>query len=144
MGLRIGIPLFLVAFTVDFATKSAAVRWDEHLVVHHVSPEPVRRLLMTAAAIAVAALLSELSVRRPDLGRPWGAWIGVPLLAAGVLGNGSSSYLWPPGVPDFIPTGKWVANVADFEIYIGSVGGVVALMIGALVVFALERRAART
>lgn len=141
MALRIGIPLFLVAFALDFATKAAAVRWDGHLVVHDVRPELPRRLLMSLLAVAAAALLSRIAARR-GLGRPWGAWIGVPLLVAGVLGNGVSSYLWSPGVPDFIPTGKWVANVADFEIFFGSVGGILALMVGACVAFALERRAA--
>jgi hypothetical protein len=44
------------------------------------------------------------------------------------LGGGASNvadvYLWPGGVPDFIPVGDWVANPADFAIF----GGVSALM----------------
>lgn len=44
------------------------------------------------------------------------------------LGGGASNvadvYLWPGGVPDFIPVGDWVANPADFAIY----GAVLALM----------------
>lgn len=137
MGLRLGIPLFLVAFTVDFATKAYAVRWDEHLVVHHVPAHLARRLLMSLLAVGTAAAFTRVAARR-SFGRPWGAWIGVPLLVAGVLGNGISSYLWPPGVPDFIPTGKWVANVADFEIFFGIVGGVAALAVGYCVTFGRE------
>lgn len=44
------------------------------------------------------------------------------------LGGGASNvidvYLWPGGVPDFIPMGDWVWNPADFAIY----GAVFALM----------------
>jgi hypothetical protein len=143
MALRIGIPLFLVAFTVDFATKSAAVRWDAALVVHDVPPQLARRVVMSLLAVGAAVLFTRISARR-SLGRPWGAWVGVPLLVAGVLGNGISSYLWPPGVPDFIPTGKWVSNVADFEIFVGAGGGIAALMVGYCISFARERLATAT
>lgn len=143
MGLRIGIPLFLVAITVDFATKSAAVRWDRHLVIHHVPPQLARGALMSLLAVVGAVLFTAISARR-NFGRPWGAWIGVPVLVAGVLGNGVSSYLWRPGVPDFIPTGRWVANVADFEIFFGAVGGVLTLMVGCCLTFARERLAERS
>ena len=137
MALRVGLPLFLVALTADFATKSAAVRWDEHVVFHHVPPELPRRLAMSALAIAVAAAFTQVAARR-GLGRPWGAWIGVPLLVAGILGNAVSSYLWPRGVPDFIPSGAWVFNVADFEIFFGIVGGIFALIAGFCLTYARE------
>ncbi|HEY4412966.1 MAG TPA: signal peptidase II [Gaiellaceae bacterium] len=139
MGLRIGIPLFLVAFTVDFATKSAAVRWDGHVIFHDVPAELPKRVVMSLLAIGAAAAFTRVSERR-KLGRPWGAWLGVPLLVAGILGNGVSSYLWPRGVPDFIPSGDWVFNVADFEIFFGIVGGILTLIAGFCLSYALERR----
>ena len=137
MGLRIGLPLFAVAFTVDVATKSAAVRWDPHVIFHDVPPQLPRRVLMSLLAVAAAAAMTKVAERR-RLGRPWGAWIGVPLLAAGVLANGVSSYLWPRGVPDFIPSGDWVFNVADFEIFFGIVGGILALIAGFVLAYARE------
>lgn len=33
-------------------------------------------------------------------------------------------------MPDFIVTGDWIGNVADFEISFGIVGGVLALIVG--------------
>lgn len=137
MALRVGIPLFLVAITVDFATKSAAVRWDEHVIFHDVPAQLPRRIIMSLAAIFVAAGFTRVAARR-GLGRPWGAWVGVPLLVAGILGNGISSYLWARGVPDFIPSGAWVFNVADFEIFFGIVGGILALIAGFCLTYARE------
>jgi hypothetical protein len=49
-------------------------------------------------------------------------------LCAVLLGGGASNaidtYLWPGGVPDFIPMGGWIWNPADFAIY----GATFALM----------------
>jgi lipoprotein signal peptidase len=142
MALRVGMPLFLVAITVDFATKSAAVRWDTHVVFHHVPADLGRRVVMSLLAVAAGVAFTKISERR-SFGRPWGAWLGVPVLVAGILGNGISSYLWPRGVPDFIPSGDWVFNLADFEIFFGIVGGIVGLIVGFCLTYALERRPVR-
>jgi hypothetical protein len=138
MGLRIGIPLFAAAFTADMMTKVAAVEGHAHVYFHNVPSRLPERLLGIVLAVAVAWGLTRLSARRRDFGRPWGAWIGVPILAAGILANGVSSMLWRYGVPDFIWTGDSIMNVADFEIFFGIVGGAVALAVGWCVTYGRE------
>jgi Signal peptidase (SPase) II len=46
------------------------------------------------------------------------------LVLGGTASNVIDVYLWPGGVPDFIPMGDWVWNPADFAIY----GAILALM----------------
>jgi hypothetical protein len=138
MALRIGIPLFAAAFVADLATKTIAVDDHAHVYFHDAPSRLPKRLLGIALAIAVTALLTRLSARRRDLGRPWGAWIGAPILAAGILANGVSSLIWQRGVPDFIWTGDSIMNVADFEIFFGIVGGLLALVVGYCVTFGRE------
>jgi len=135
VGLRIGVPLFLVGFLADLATKAAAVQWDDHVYYHAVPSQIPRRILMSLLALGAAAAFTW-AARRRRLGRPWGAWVGMPLLVAGVLANGVSALLWARGVPDFITTGDWTGNVADFEIFFGIVGGILALMVGFCLAYA--------
>jgi len=137
VALRIGIPLFTAAFVADLVTKAAAVRGPWAVYFHDVPNRLPERLLGIALAIALTAALTRLSARRRDFGRPWGAWIGVPILVAGILGNGISPFIWH-GVPDFIWTGDSIMNVADFEIFFGIVGGGLALAIGYCVTFGRE------
>ena len=74
------------------------------------------------------------------LGRQWGVWIGCSLLVAGILANGISPLLWTQGVPDFIDVrGGWVWNVADFEIAVGLTGGLISVVLSAIVVYTRER-----
>ena len=138
MGLRIGIPLFAAAFVADLASKASAVDGHAHVYFHDVPSRLPKRLAGILLAIAVTVVLTRLSARRRDLGRPWGAWVGVPILAAGILANGISSLIWQRGVPDFIWTGDSIMNVADFEIFFGIVGGVAALAVGYCVTFGRE------
>jgi lipoprotein signal peptidase len=69
-----------------------------------------------------------------------GEWVGCGLLAAGILANGISPLLWNQGVPDFIDVrGGWVWNLADFEIAIGLTGGLLSVVLSAVVVYTRER-----
>lgn len=129
MGRRLALPLFAVAFLADIVSKAAAVHWHAGVYYHAVPGQMPRRVLMSALAIGSAAAFTRAAQRR-GLGRPWGAWVGVPLLVAGVLANGVSTFIWSRGVPDFITTAEWTGNVADFEIFFGIVGGILALMVG--------------
>jgi hypothetical protein len=137
MGIRIGVPLFTAAFVADLVTKAVAVNGPWAVYFHDVPSRLPKRLLAVALAIVVTVLLTRLSARRRDLGRPWGAWIGAPILVAGILGNGISPLIWH-GVPDFIWTGDSIMNVADYEIFFGIVGGGIALAVGYCVTFGRE------
>lgn len=137
MGLRIGIPLFTAAFIADLVTKAYAVEGPWAVYFHDVPARLPKRLLGIVLAIGVAVALTRLSARRRDFGRPWGAWIGVPILVAGILGNGISPLIWH-GVPDFIWTGDSIMNVADYEIFFGIVGGMAALIVGYCITFGRE------
>jgi lipoprotein signal peptidase len=94
---------------------------------------------MTALAVAVTYLLTR-GAQRLAIGRLWGAWIGVGLLAGGVLGNGISGLLWSRGVPDFIHTPAYVWNLADVEIVIGVTGGILSVAVAALSAYLRDRR----
>ena len=135
MGWRVGVPLFAAALTADLVSKSFAVAYDSHVYFHAVDGQLPRRIVMCAAAVVAALVLTHVAARR-GFGRPWGAWIGAPLLVAGVLANGLSVVIWPRGVPDFIVTGDWIGNLADFEIFFGIVGGVLALIVGFCLTYA--------
>jgi hypothetical protein len=137
MGLRIGIPLFAAAFVADLVSKTVAVNGHWAVYFHDVPSRLPKRLLMIALAVAATVALTKLSARRRDFGRPWGAWVGVPILTAGILGNGISPYFWH-GVPDFIWTGNSIMNVADFEILFGIVGGTIVLVLGYCVTYGRE------
>jgi hypothetical protein len=135
MGRRIALPLFFAALCADLVTKTLAVAYDRQVYFHSVTGELPKRLLMSAIAIVAAIVLTHVAARR-GFGRPWGAWIGAPVLVAGILGNGLSVLIWPRGVPDFIVTGDWIGNLADFEIFFGIVGGVAALTVGFCLTYA--------
>ena len=136
MGRRVAVPLFVAALAADLVSKTLAVAYDPQVYFHTVAGELPRRIVMCALAVAASVLLTHVAARR-GFGRPWGAWIGVPILVAGILGNGISPFIWH-GVPDFIWTGDSIMNVADFEIFFGIVGGGLALAIGYCVTFGRE------
>jgi lipoprotein signal peptidase len=98
----------------------------------------VRRLAMSIVAVAVVVALTRLAAWR-GIGRIWGAWFGVGLLVAGIVGNGVSRLIWSRGVPDFVTMGREVWNVADFEIGLGLTGGLVSIAVAALFAFARDR-----
>jgi hypothetical protein len=135
MGRRIAVPVFFAALSADLVSKTLAVAYDRHVYFHAVAGELPKRILMSGLAVAAAVVLTRIAARR-GFGRPWGAWIGAPLLVAGVLGNGLSVVIWSRGVPDFIVTGDWIGNLADFEIFFGIVGGVFALIVGFCLTYA--------
>jgi hypothetical protein len=135
MGRRIALPLFFAALCADLVTKALAVAYDRQVYFHAVAGELPRRVVMCALAVAAAVLITHVAARR-GFGPPWGAWIGAPLLVAGVLGNGLSAVIWSRGVPDFIVTGDWIGNLADFEIFFGIVGGFLALIVGFCLTYA--------
>lgn len=135
MGRRVAVPLFVAALTADLVSKTLAVAYDPQVYFHPVAGELPKRVVMCALAVAGSVVLTHVAARR-GFGRPWGAWIGAPLLVAGVLGNGLSVLIWSRGVPDFIVTGDWIGNLADFEIFFGIVGGFLALIVGFCLTYA--------
>ena len=134
------MPVFAAAFAADLLSKNWAVQTSQDIIFHARPNDLLRRVVMSAVAIMVAAMLTRLA-RWRGLGRTWGLWIGCALLVAGVLANGVSPLLWSRGVPDFIHvSGGWVWNVADFEIVIGMTGGILSIAVGAMFVYAREAR----
>ena len=141
--LRLSVLVFAVGFSVDLLAKQWAVSHNVGALLYNdtASQFPLR-LLFCAVAIAVALALGRFAGSR-GLGRQWGLWIGAPLLVAGVLANGVSSFLWARGVPDFIDVeGGWVWNLADFEIAIGMTGGILSVGVSAVATYARGLRAA--
>jgi multidrug transporter EmrE-like cation transporter len=133
---------FALALGADLASKVLAIAYDVdgNVVVYNDRPGMLTmRILMTLVALVVTYLLTR-AARRLEIGRLWGAWIGVGLLAGGVLGNGISSVVWRRGVPDFIHTPAYVWNLADFEISFGVTGGIVSVAVAALSAYVRERR----
>jgi hypothetical protein len=135
MGRRVAVPLFFVSLVADLVTKTLAVAYDGQVYFHPVAAELPKRIVMCALAVVGAVALTHVASRR-GFGRPWGAWVGAPLLVAGVLANGLSVVIWSRGVPDFIVTGDWIGNLADFEIFFGIVGGFLALIVGFCLTYA--------
>jgi lipoprotein signal peptidase len=93
---------------------------------------------MSVVAVGVVVALTRLASWR-GIGRIWGAWVGVGLLVAGIVGNGASRFIWTRGVPDFVTMGREVWNIADFEIGVGLTGGIASIAVAALFAFARER-----
>jgi hypothetical protein len=110
---RRALLVLLVAIAVtaaDHAAKLAAA-WLEPAAYMH-NPAPM--VYDWAMLVPAVALLLPSRVTAVLLG----------LYLGGSASNVADVYLWPGGVPDFIPVGDWVANPADFAIF----GGVGALM----------------
>jgi lipoprotein signal peptidase len=141
---RIALPVFTAAFAVDLLTKQWAVSHHlDRVVFNHRASELPVRVLMSFVAVAVAAVLASLAAQR-GLGQQRGLWVGCGLLLAGVLGNGLSPIFWSRGVPDFIDLpGGSVANLADFEITFGLIGGILSVAFAAVLVYGREALARR-
>jgi len=140
-AVTIGIT-FVLALGADLASKVLAIAYDVDgkVVVYNDRPGMLTlRILMSIVALAVTYLLTR-GARRLAIGHLWGAWIGVGLLAGGVMGNGISSVIWSRGVPDFIHTPAYVWNLADFEISFGVTGGILSIAVAALSAYVRERR----
>ena len=143
MGFRVGVTIFAAALAADLATKEWAVATRLHSVYFNTPRQGLLfRVVMCTVALSFIVLATRVAAWR-RLGRPWGAWIGGALLVAGVLGNGVSPLLWTKGVPDFIVTGDWIGNLADFEIFFGITGGFFALALGVVLLYGREKLAAR-
>jgi lipoprotein signal peptidase len=141
---RVATPIFFAAFAGDLLTKQWVVSHGDVLIFNDRPSELPLRVLMSVIALAAAVVLARLAAAR-GLGRQWGLWIGVALLVSGVLANGISAVLWARGVPDFIAVqGGWVWNVADFEIAIGMIGGILSVAVSAVVIYARESTARRS
>ena len=139
MAFRVAIPVFLAAFAVDLLSKQCVISHGDVLIFNGNPTNLPRRVLMSLVAIGVAGGLARLAALR-GLGRQWGVWIGCALLVAGTLANGVSPQLWSEGVPDFISvSGGWVWNVADFEIAVGMVGGILSVAFSAVLVYSREK-----
>ena len=105
--------VLLVALTVivlDHAAKLGAA-WLEPVDYMH-NPAPM--------AYFWVMLLPALALLFPSrvMAGLFAVWLG------GSASNVIDVYVWPGGVPDFIPMGDWVWNPADFAIY----GGAFALV----------------
>jgi lipoprotein signal peptidase len=139
VAFRVAIPVFLAAFAVDLLSKQWVISHGDVLIFNGNPTNLPRRVLMSLVAIGVAGGLARLAALR-GLGRQWGVWIGCALLVAGTLANGVSPQLWSEGVPDFISvSGGWVWNVADFEIAVGMVGGILSVAFSAVLVYSREK-----
>jgi hypothetical protein len=139
VALRVIALVFLGAFAADLMSKRWAVAHAGGLIFNNSPSHLPLRVLMSLVAVAVGFVLARLAALR-GLGRQWGVWVGCGLLAAGILANGISPLLWNQGVPDFIDVrGGWVWNLADFEIAIGLTGGLLSVVLSAVVVYTRER-----
>jgi lipoprotein signal peptidase len=139
VAVRVTSVVFIWAFAADLASKEWAVGHANSLIFNRTPSHLPFRVLMSFLAIAVGFFLAWIAARR-GLGRQWGVWTGCALLVAGILANGISPLIWSRGVPDFIDVrGGWVWNVADFEIALGLTGGLLSVVLSAVVVYTRER-----
>jgi lipoprotein signal peptidase len=134
---RVCVLTFLLGLLVDLASKAYAIQ-RLHVIYNDKPGQLVRRLAMSVVAVLVVVALTRLAEWR-GIGRIWGAWVGVGLLVAGIVGNGVSRLIWSRGVPDFVDMGREIWNVADFEIGLGLTGGIASIAVAALLAFARER-----
>jgi hypothetical protein len=109
---RCKIVLFiaLTIIALDHAAKLAAAWLEPAAYMHNPAPMEYFWVLLLPAL----ALLFPSRV----MAGLFAVWLG------GSASNVIDIYVWPGGVPDFIPIGDWVWNVADFAIY----GGAFALV----------------
>ena len=129
---------FTVAFALDLFTKLWAVTWlagPDEIIFNDRPHDLAMRLDVCVVTVGVVYLLGRFAHRR-GIGPLYAAWLCVGVLLAGTLGNGVSTYLWDPGVPDFIHTGGgWLWNVADFEIAFGLLGTALSMVATAVVAY---------
>jgi hypothetical protein len=136
-ALRIATPIFVGAFAADLVSKRWAVAHANALIFNDTPSYLPLRMLMSRSRSASS---SHGWRRCADSVGSGGVSIGCALLVTGILANGISPLLWARGVPDFIVVrGGWVWNLADFEIAIGLTGGLLSVILSAVVVYTRER-----
>jgi Signal peptidase (SPase) II len=108
--LRLVLIVAISVLAVDHAAKLGAAWLEPSAYMHNSAP----MVYDWALLVPTIALLIPSRVTAVLLG----------LFLGGGASNVADVYLWPGGVPDFIPVGDWVSNPADFAIF----GGVAALM----------------
>lgn len=108
--LKLVLLIALAVLALDHAAKLGAA-WLEPANYMH-NPAPMQYLWVM--------LLPALALLFPSrvMAALFAVWLG------GSASNVIDIYVWPGGVPDFIPMGDWVWNPADFAIY----GGAFALL----------------
>jgi len=100
----------LTVLALDHAAKLTAAWLEPAYYLHNPAPmEYAWVMLLPALALAFQSRVMTGF---------FAVWLG------GSASNVIDVYVWPGGVPDFIPMGDWVWNPADFAIY----GAVFALM----------------
>lgn len=136
-GPRTALVVFASGLALDLLLKVWAVANEDAIVVVYNTKDGRigSRLALSAVAVAVTFGLARLA-RWRGYDEIWGAWVGVGLLVAGVLANGCSRLIWSRGVPDYLPAGDWFWNLADLMIGVGLTGGILSLLVTALMAYA--------
>jgi hypothetical protein len=106
-----------LVLTIDLGTKHAAVRDPSifgQLVYNPVMPLTSTRLVVCITTVLVISLIGRLAARR-GIGAIPVVWFAGGMLVGGTLANWVSKFIWG-SVPDFIPHGDRLWNLADFSI----------------------------
>jgi lipoprotein signal peptidase len=100
---RLVLLVAVLVIVVDHAAKLAAAGLQPADYLHNPSPFVYDWVLLLPFALLLipSRLIAVLLA----------VWFG------GSASNTIDLYVWPGGVPDFIPMGDWVWNPADFAIY---------------------------
>jgi hypothetical protein len=107
---RLVLFVALTVLALDHAAKLGAAWLEPASYLHNPAP-------MEYAWVMLLPALAFVFPSRVMAGL-FAVWLG------GSASNVIDVYVWPGGVPDFIPIGDWVWNPADFAIY----GAVFALL----------------
>jgi hypothetical protein len=108
--LRLVLSIALAVVLVDHVAKLGAAWVEPEYYMHNPAP-------MDYDWVMLVPFLALLFPSRVVAGL-------FAVLLGGAVSNVIDVYLWPGGVPDFIPMGDWIWNPADFAIY----GATFALM----------------
>jgi hypothetical protein len=108
--LKLVLLIALAVVLVDHAAKLGAAWLEPDYYMHNPAPMDYDWVML----VPLLALLFRSRI----------AAALFALMLGGAASNAIDVYLWPGGVPDFIPLGDWIYNPADFAIY----GGTFALM----------------
>jgi lipoprotein signal peptidase len=100
---RLVLLLAAVVIAVDHVAKLGAAGLQPDQYMHNPAPFIFDWVLVLPFAL--------LLIPSRFLAVLLGVWFG------GSASNTIDVYVWPGGVPDFIPMGDWVWNPADFAIY---------------------------
>ena len=100
---RLVLLLAVVVIVVDHVAKLGAAGLQPEYYMHNPAPFVFDWILVLPFAL--------LLIPSRFLAVLLGVWFG------GSASNTVDVFVWPGGVPDFIPMGDWVWNPADFAIY---------------------------